>query len=224
MPFFKRNLAGPGHIILNVIRVCNIIALLSVVAASFVMLVKTFTISKFFFFDGVSHLITACISIGLIITEVGIFRRYTATNWPLLSPAHGFVTLAILMIILGVSILGNLNKEATSQKSLGTSMWQCVISSGIVTCIMGIVNIFALTNMVGAELHVPSKIPRHNGPHGSGPRRPSPAENNSLHLTFPLNPPFSATPFIPPPPLEYRHPTQLPHEQTGDQEHQRANR
>ena len=78
-------------------------------------------------------------------TEIGIFRRYIATNWPLLSPAHGFVTLGILMIILGVSILGNLNKEATSQKSLGKSMWQCVISSGIVNSIMGFVNIFSVS-------------------------------------------------------------------------------
>ena len=62
MPFFKRSLAGPAYVILNGIRVCNVVALLSVVAASFVMLVKTFTVSKFFFFDGVSHLVRACIS------------------------------------------------------------------------------------------------------------------------------------------------------------------
>ena len=62
MPFFKKSLAGPGYVVLNAIRVMNIIALLSVVAASFVMLVKTFIVSKFFFFDGVSHLITGCVS------------------------------------------------------------------------------------------------------------------------------------------------------------------
>ena len=62
MPFFSKSLAGPGYVVLNVIRVMNIVALLSVVAASFVMLVKTFVVSKFFFFDGVSHLITGCVS------------------------------------------------------------------------------------------------------------------------------------------------------------------
>ena len=69
MPFFKRSLAGPGYVVLNVIRICNIICLLSVLAASFVMLVKTFVVSKFFFFDGVSHLITACISSKLLRIE-----------------------------------------------------------------------------------------------------------------------------------------------------------
>lgn len=40
------HLAGPGYIILNVLRGLNIIALASVVASSIVMLVKTFIISK----------------------------------------------------------------------------------------------------------------------------------------------------------------------------------
>ena len=59
MPLFKGALAGPGYIILNVIRAINIISLMTVVAASAVMLVKTFEVSKFFFFDGCSHVITA---------------------------------------------------------------------------------------------------------------------------------------------------------------------
>jgi hypothetical protein len=40
------HLAGPGYIILNVVRGLNIVALASVVASSIVMLVKTFIISK----------------------------------------------------------------------------------------------------------------------------------------------------------------------------------
>ncbi len=40
------HLAGPGFIILNVIRALNIITLSSVVASSVVMLVKTFVVSK----------------------------------------------------------------------------------------------------------------------------------------------------------------------------------
>jgi hypothetical protein len=58
MAFWKRSLAGPGYIILNILRIMNIISLLAVVAASSVMLVKTFVVTKFYFFDGVSHVIT----------------------------------------------------------------------------------------------------------------------------------------------------------------------
>ncbi|KAL8746728.1 MAG: hypothetical protein Q9190_001286 [Brigantiaea leucoxantha] len=143
MPFFKKPLAGPGYIILNIIRGCNIIALLAVIVASFSMLVKTFIVSKFFFFDAVSHVVTAALSMFLVMTELPLFRSYVARNWPLLSPVHGFVTLGFLMIVTGVSILGNLNKEATSQKSLGTSYWRIVIASGILTVLFGVVNIFA---------------------------------------------------------------------------------
>ncbi|KAL9604960.1 MAG: hypothetical protein Q9219_000148 [cf. Caloplaca sp. 3 TL-2023] len=143
MPFFKKPLAGPGYIVLNIIRAMNIISLLAVVIASFSMLVKTFIVSKFFFFDAVSHVVTAFLSMFLILTETSLFRSYFARNWPLLSPTHGFLTLGILMIILGVSVLGNLNKEATSQASLGTSYWRIVIASGILVLILGVANIFA---------------------------------------------------------------------------------
>ena len=62
MSFIKRSLAGPGYIILNTIRVMNIISLVAIIAASSVMLVKTFVVSKFFFFDAVSHVVTAILS------------------------------------------------------------------------------------------------------------------------------------------------------------------
>ena len=45
------------------------------------------------------------------------------------------------MVILGVSILGNLNKEATSQESLGLAFWRIVIASGIIVIVVGAANI-----------------------------------------------------------------------------------
>ncbi|MCJ1473073.1 hypothetical protein MMC13_001723 [Lambiella insularis] len=143
MAFWKHSLAGKGYVPLNIIRVMNIIALTAVVAASLVMLVKTFMVSQFYFFDGVSHVITAAVSVFLIISETPLFRSYFSRNWPLLSMTSGFLTLGFLMIVVGVSILGNLNKTATSQSVLGLSFWQIVISSGILTSIMGFANIVA---------------------------------------------------------------------------------
>lgn len=61
MTLSSKSLAGPGYIILNVIRAMNIIGLLAVITASIVMLVKTSLASKFFFFDAVSHVLT-CIT------------------------------------------------------------------------------------------------------------------------------------------------------------------
>jgi hypothetical protein len=75
--------------------------------------------------------------------QFGFVKRYFARNWPLLSPAHGFVTLALAMMVLGINMLGNLNKPATSKKSLGMAFWRIVIASGIVIFILGWVNLIA---------------------------------------------------------------------------------
>lgn len=52
------------------------------------------------------------------------------------------------MVVLGVSTLGNLNKSATSEASLGLPFWRLVIAAGIIVSIMGIANIFAVRRTV----------------------------------------------------------------------------
>lgn len=49
------------------------------------------------------------------------------------------------MLLLGNDVLGNLNKQATSQKSLGLAFWRIVIAAGIVVIIMGAINLFAVS-------------------------------------------------------------------------------
>jgi hypothetical protein len=137
------HLAGPGYIILNVLRGLNLVALAAVVASSIVMLIKTFIISKFFFFDATSHVITAIAGLFLIVSECSLFRNFYARNWPLLSPAHGFVTLGCAMMVVGLNLLGNMNKEATSQKSLGMPFWRLLVASGILSFVIGLFNIIA---------------------------------------------------------------------------------
>jgi hypothetical protein len=62
MLFFGKSLLGAGYVVLNVMRVINVIALLSAIAASSVMLVKTFIVSKFYFFDASEHVIRIIMS------------------------------------------------------------------------------------------------------------------------------------------------------------------
>ncbi|KAE8376517.1 hypothetical protein BDV26DRAFT_233934 [Aspergillus bertholletiae] len=143
MGSLKESLAGPGFVILNAIRVLNIIALLDIIAACAVMLVKISLLSSFFFFEAASHVMTAGVSIILIISELPFFRGYFDHNWPLLGQDSGFITLALAMLILGVSILGDLNTEATSQESLGISFWQIILSAGILSMIMSAINLVA---------------------------------------------------------------------------------
>jgi len=81
----------------------------------------------------------------LFVSELSLFRAYFARNWPLLSPSRGFVALAIAMLVLGINMLGNLNKPATSQQALGLAFWRVVISSGIIIFILGFVNLIAVS-------------------------------------------------------------------------------
>jgi hypothetical protein len=59
MALSRKSLAGPGYIILNGLRVLNIISFLAVITASIVMLVKTNVMTHLFFFDALGHVITA---------------------------------------------------------------------------------------------------------------------------------------------------------------------
>jgi hypothetical protein len=143
MGLFKRDLSGPGYVVLNVLRVMNIISLTAAATAFVIMLVKTIIKSKFFVFDGLSHVFGFSFSIFLIVSETGLFRRWYAVNWPMLSLSHGFTFLGSMMIVIGVHILGNMNKESTSKKNLGKSFWQIVLAAGILACIFGFFNIVA---------------------------------------------------------------------------------
>lgn len=62
MSCLKESLAGPGYVILNAIRAMNIIAFLDIIAASVVMLVKISLLNAFFFFEAVTHAVTAGVS------------------------------------------------------------------------------------------------------------------------------------------------------------------
>ncbi|QKX56353.1 uncharacterized protein TRUGW13939_03454 [Talaromyces rugulosus] len=140
---FKGSLAGPGYVILNVLRGINIIAFLDLIAASIVMLIKITLNNNFFFFEAVTHVITASLSIFLIISELPILGNFFNRYCPQLGQTAGFGPLAFVMIVLGVAVLGNLNNDDFSEKHLGLSMWRIVASAGILSMTMGIVNFIA---------------------------------------------------------------------------------
>jgi hypothetical protein len=58
MSRLSKALAGPGYVILNVLRAINIITFLDIIAASVVMLIKISINNNFFFFEAVSHAFT----------------------------------------------------------------------------------------------------------------------------------------------------------------------
>lgn len=77
-------------------------------------------------------------------SECSLFRNFYARNWPLLSSAHGFVTLGCAMMVIGLNMLGNMNKQATSQESLGLPFWRLLLASGILAIVIGFFNVVAV--------------------------------------------------------------------------------
>ncbi|PYH97578.1 hypothetical protein BO71DRAFT_416909 [Aspergillus ellipticus CBS 707.79] len=157
MAALKESLAGPGFVILNAIRVINIIVFLDLIAASVVMLIKISLLTSFFFFQAVSHVATVGVSIFLIISELPVLCGYFDQNWPLLGQSSGFITLAVAMLILGVGVLGDLNTKATSQDSLGLAFWRIVLSAGILAMIMSVINVVASFVFADSDLGVSAR-------------------------------------------------------------------
>ncbi|KAK5103415.1 hypothetical protein LTS08_002830 [Lithohypha guttulata] len=158
-----RSLAGAGYVVLNIIRAMNITALLAVVAASSIMLVRMFNTRTFFFFDACENLIRAVIAGFLIITETPLFKAYFCRHWPLFSPVSGFVMLGVAQILLGNGILANLNKSNASQENLGMAFWRLIISSGIIVFTMGFINILASYIFRDTTLSLTARQVRSNG-------------------------------------------------------------
>ncbi|KAJ5474741.1 hypothetical protein N7475_004307 [Penicillium sp. IBT 31633x] len=143
MTRLRESLAGPGYVILNVIRVLNIITFMDLMAACAVMLAKINMLNSFFFFQAVTHAVVALISLFLIISELPVLQGYFDSRWPMFGQQSSFYSLGGIMMILGVSTLGNLNTEAMTQESIGMTFWQIIISAGILAMIVSALNIVA---------------------------------------------------------------------------------
>lgn len=135
------SLRGSGHLVLNILRAFNIISLLTVAAASWVMIVMTSMTNGFFFFDGAAHFFTSSIALFLIVSELNLFKGYFERNWPVLSPQHGLSWLGIAMLVMGCQTLGNLNKSATSPAKIGLPMWRLILAAGILAITFAFLNI-----------------------------------------------------------------------------------
>jgi hypothetical protein len=210
MALSRKSLAGPGYIILNGLRVLNIIAFVAVITASIVMLVKTSVLTHLFFFDALGHVITAITSstyritifcihqptnrfspVFLIVSELCLFPVYFERCWPLLSPRHGFVTLAIAMIVIGITVMGNLNKETGSQEHLGLAFWQVVISSGILVFILGHFNLLATFIFRDRKQGINARMVRSNG--AAEYKTPVPSSSGNSYIGTPPAPVLAQT-------------------------------
>ncbi|CAN8103795.1 unnamed protein product [Discula destructiva] len=131
------------------LRIGNIIALLSVAMSSMIMVVKTNTVTTFFVFQAISHTVTCGVALMLLISElpqprfVANFYRH---NWPTFSTidacnrGHSLGWLGAWMLAMGVWVLGSLN-TADLINNLSFPLWRLTLASGLLAIIFGVFNL-----------------------------------------------------------------------------------
>lgn len=139
---------GPAWWILQVLRIGNIIALLSIVASSVVMIIKTNIVNNFFFFQAFSHVITCSVALVLITSELpqpAPVRDFYRRNWPIFSTVdacnrgHSLAWLGAWMVALGVWTMGSLNVDGLVGE-LSLPLWRLTLGSGILAVVFGSFN------------------------------------------------------------------------------------
>ena len=99
--------------------------------------------------------------------------------------------LGFAMIFLGNSVLGQMNKEATSQKSLGLPFWRIVLAAGIIVLFMGFVNVFASyifrdtrTHLTARQVRSHGAVASHKADVEADPRTPNPNRRTRYRSFF----------------------------------------
>lgn len=105
------------------------------------------------------------------------------------------------MVVLGINMLGNLNKPVTSKKSLGLAFWRIVIGSGIVIFILGWINLIASyvfrdrnQNITARQVRAHGAVAAHKTPMTSS-STPSAPELAQSYIHHPITPTKSSNPF-----------------------------
>lgn len=139
--FSRDSIKGPGMIVLQILRACTVITLLTAVAACWVLIIKIDKSIGFFFFDAVSLFFTSTISVFLAISELPLARSYFQRTWPVLADDSGFTWLGLAMLLIGCNILGKLNQPHNGSDEMGLPFWQLVLAAGILSLTFGLLNI-----------------------------------------------------------------------------------
>ncbi|KAJ6179219.1 hypothetical protein N7519_009680 [Penicillium mononematosum] len=183
MTRLRESLAGPGYVILNVIRVLNIITFMDLIAACAVLLAKIDMLNSFFFFEAVTHAVVALVSLFMIISELPILQSYFDNHWPMFGQESSFYSLGGIMMILGVATLGNLNTKAMTQETIGMTFWRIIISAGVLAMIVSVVNVLASYIFSDPETGVSARQVRVDGAVAPQKAISRTSSHRTLHLS-----------------------------------------
>jgi hypothetical protein len=140
-------LLGAGHVILNVIRVFNLIGLAAVMMASMAMPILSGIRGHFYFFDMMTHVFFFLLSTFLFVSELPVpwkrLKEYYERNWPVLGPEHSLAWLGWGMVLIGFQILGDMWKPGYRPEVIGDDWWRAFLAAAILSVTFGFFNIAA---------------------------------------------------------------------------------
>lgn len=134
------------HIILNVIRALNSLAIIASATATGSLLVKTanVTVAWFNIFDLAAKAFIILFATFLLVTELPkVLRGWINRNWPAFGNTSGFLSLGVCLTFLGCIVLSYLTKEDADEKHLGGDYYRLCEAAGLMTIIMGHINLVA---------------------------------------------------------------------------------
>ncbi|QPG93711.1 hypothetical protein C2857_001859 [Epichloe festucae Fl1] len=135
---------GAGMVILQTLRVFSIITLLAISASCWVLIIKVNKDRAYFVFECASLVFTSIMSLFLLLSELPVkaIQKYYRRTWPVLSDFHGHSWIGLAMVMIGCSILGNLNKPANDDAdNLDPHFSKLVLASAILSLTFGLLYI-----------------------------------------------------------------------------------
>lgn len=163
---FKKITPSAAYYTLNVLRVGNVISLLTVTVATWIMIIKSATTNQFYFFDAATQLLVFLWALFLIMTELTFFKfvkKWIHTSWPVFSDEHSFLWFGLMMMGLSCNVLGDLNNPTFSRDNLGGPWYSAILASGILTMTFGAFNILASIIFRDAKMKITARMYRSKG-------------------------------------------------------------
>ncbi|PWW75266.1 hypothetical protein C7212DRAFT_322689 [Tuber magnatum] len=149
-----------GFYILNIIRCCSVISLLLAIVAASISLVKSFVVTKFYFFDAINNVFLSVFCGLLVMSEISVFQSYFDKRWPLLGSKSSLITIGVAQVVVGFFLLGNLNETAASKQNLGYSFNTLLTCAGVIVSFIGVVNFTASYVYSDSLTHTTARMAR----------------------------------------------------------------
>lgn len=132
---------GVHMIILNILRICTLVGLASVMAASWALAIKINMSKPFFVFDAASLVFMSMIATFLFVSELPWGNKFFENNWPAFGPNKGIGWLGLALIMIGCNMLGKLNNNKVEPDEIGGPWYSLILAAGIMNLAFGVLNI-----------------------------------------------------------------------------------